>query len=93
MKIIIQFNSDNISILEDITPFNILLKPKIKEILSDFEPTINNIFDNMMETIKPIIKECFGDYNLLELKVRKLYINYSLEQKKKVLDFYQEIYY
>ena len=47
----------------------------------------------MMETIKPIIKECFGDYNLLELKVRKLYINYSLEQKKKVLDFYQEIYY
>ena len=69
------------------------MKPKIKEILSDFEPTINNIFDNMMETIKPIIKEWFGDYNLLELKVRKLYINYSLEQKKKVLDFYLEIYY
>ena len=58
---IIQFNSDNISILEDITPFNILLKLKIKEILSDFEPTINNIFDIMMETIKPIIKECLGD--------------------------------
>ena len=54
---IIQSNADNISILEDIIPFSNLLKPKIKEILSDFEPTIGEIFDYMINNINPIINE------------------------------------
>ena len=90
---IIQFNSDNIPILEDITPFKLLLLPKIKEILSDFEPTIRDIYDYMINSINPIINECFWNFKTLEKKVSKLYSNYSLEQKKKMLDFYEEIYF
>ena len=90
---IIQFNSDNIPILEDIIPFKLLLLPKIKEILSDFEPTIRDIFDYMINNINPIINEAFGNFKPLEKKVSKLYSNYSLEQKKKMLDFYEEIYF
>lgn len=33
---IVQYNSFNIPILEDITAFNKLLKPKVEEVLSDF---------------------------------------------------------
>ena len=90
---IIQFNSDNINILEDISLFKLLLKPKIKEILSDFEITIGDIFDYMIDSINPIISECFGNFKILEKKVHKLYSSYSLEQKKKMLDFYEEIYF
>ena len=90
---IIQSNSDNISILEDIIPFSNLLKPKIKEILSDFEPTIGEIFDYMVNNIKPIINESFGKFEPLASRVRRLYSIYSLEQKNKMLNFYQEIYF
>ena len=44
---IIQYNSFNIPILEDITTFDILLKPKVKDILSDFEIIINDIYDDI----------------------------------------------
>ena len=37
----IQFNSSNISILENNSIFGKLLKPKVEEILSDFELIIN----------------------------------------------------
>ena len=90
---IIQFNSDNIPILEDITRFKLLLIPKIKDILSDFEPTIRDIFDYMISNINPIINEAFGNFKPLERKVSKLYSSYSLEQKKRMLDFYEEIYF
>lgn len=69
-----------------------MLKPKIIEILSDFEYTIKDIFDYMINNINPIISESFGNFKPLEKKVIKLYSNYSLEQKKKMLDFYEEIY-
>jgi hypothetical protein len=90
---IVQYNSDNIPVLEDITIFNILLKPKVKEILSDFELTINDIFDYMLNNIKPIIIESFGDFNKLSKKVNKLYLDYAGKQKEKMLDFYKEIYF
>ena len=48
---ILQNNSDNISILEDNVAFNNLIKPKIIKILSDFEPTISEIFDYMNKQI------------------------------------------
>ena len=90
---IIQYNSDNIPLLEDITTFNILLKPQVEEILSDFESTINDIFDYMVNNIKLIIKESFEDFKKLGNRVNKLYLEYAAEQKKKILDFYKEIYF
>ena len=88
-----QFNSDRIPILEDIVPFNILLKPKIIEILSDFEYTIKDIYDYMINNINPIISESFGNFKSLEKKIIRLYQNYSEEQKKKMFDFYEEVYF
>jgi hypothetical protein len=90
---IVQYNSDNIPVLEDITIFNILLKPKVKVILSDFEFTINDIFNYMLNNIKPIIIESFGDFNKLSKKVNILYLDYAKKQKEKMLDFYKEIYF
>ena len=90
---IIQFNSDNICILSDTVPFNSLLKPKIKEILSDFKPTISEIFDYMTNNINMIIKDSFGDFKSLEYKIKSLYLKYSSAQKKKMIENYEEIYY
>ncbi len=90
---IIQYNSDKISILENDIPFNVLLKPKIVEILSDFEPTIKDIFEYMIKNIIPIISESFGNFKTLERRVIKLYTSYSEEQKKKMLDFYEQIFF
>ena len=88
-----QFNSDNIPILEDIVPFKSLLRPKIQEILSDFKPTINELFDDMKNNINSLIKESFEVFKPLESKIKNLYSKYSLAQKKKMIDFYDEIYF
>lgn len=88
-----QFNSDNIPILEDIIPFKNLLRPKIQEILSDFKPTINEFFDEMKNNINSLIKETFEVFRPLESKIKNLYSKYSLAQKKKMIDFYDEIYF
>ena len=63
---IIQSNSDNISILEDNVAFNILIKSKIKILLSKFEPTISDIFDYMNKQIYPLIENSFGYYKQLK---------------------------
>lgn len=89
----IQFNSSNISILENNSIFGKLLKPKVEEILSDFELIINEIFDYMMNNINPIIKESFWEFQNLEKKVSKLYSKYSSNQKEKMMKFYEQIYY
>ena len=57
---IIQINSDNISILSDAVPFNYLLIPKIKEILSDFKPIIFEIFEYMTNNMNITIKDSLG---------------------------------
>ena len=88
---IIQSNSDNIPTLEDIIQFKVLLKPKIIEILSGFDSTINDIYDMMINNMIPIIEESFGYYKPLEKKIKILYKNYSLEQKTKMTNFYDEI--
>ena len=90
---ILQFNSDNISILEDNVAFNNLIKPKIIKILSDFEPTISEIFDYMNKQIYPIIENSFGNYKKLKLVIEKLFNDYGKEQKIKVQNFCNEIYY
>ena len=90
---IIQYNSDNISILEDTHHFNILLKPKIEDILSEFDSTIKDIFDYMISQIKNEIDESFKIYAKLKEKVNSLYEKYAEEQKNQVLHFYKEIYY
>ena len=88
---IIQSNSDSIPILEDIIQFKSLLKPKIVEILSGFDSTINDIYDMMLNNMISIIEESFGYFKPLERKVKNLYKNYSLEQKTKITNFYNEI--
>ena len=88
---IIQSNSDSIPILEDIIQFKTLLKPKIVEILSGFDSTINDIYDMMLNNMISIIEESFGYFKPLERKVKNLYKNYSLEQKTKMTNFYNEI--
>jgi len=88
---IIQYRPNNISILEDDTIFSILTKPKIQEILSDFDITINDVYEYMIYNINPLIAESFGNYELLRKKVSKLYQKYAKEQKQKMLNFYKEI--
>ena len=90
---ILQYNSDNISILEDNVAFNNLIKPKIIKILSDFEPTISEIFDYMNKQIYPIIENSFGNYKKLKSTIEKLFSDYGKEQKIKVQNFCNEIYY
>ena len=89
---IVQYNSFNIPILEDVIAFNKLLKPKVEEVLSDFELTINDIYDYMIYRIKPLIAESFNDYKNLSKKVSKLYTEFAKKQKKEILDFYEKIY-
>ena len=89
---IVQYNSFNIPILEDVIAFNKLLKPKVEEVLSDFELTINDIYDYMICRIKPLIAESFNDYKNLSKKVSKLYTEFAKKQKKEILDFYEKIY-
>ena len=89
---IIQFNSDSIPIIENDCNFNNLLKPKIEEILSDFQITINDIYQYMIDNIKPIIYDSFNNFKGLKIKVCEIYLDYSNEQKKKMLEFYNEIY-
>ena len=87
----IQQNSDHISILEDDAIFNNLLKPKITDILSDFEITINKIYEYMMENITPAIEISFKNFELLKKKVLKLYKKYAGDQNDKMHNFYEEI--
>ena len=89
---IIQNNSDNINIIEDTIAFNHLIKPKVEDILSGFNKTIDYIFDNMVKKIQPIIKASFGGYeNLLE-KVSNIFYEYSENKKEKMLKFYKQIF-
>ena len=78
--------------MEDVIAFNKLLKPKVEEVLSDFELTINDIYDYMICRIKPLIAESFNDYKNLSKKVSKLYTEFAKKQKKEIFDFYEKIY-
>ena len=90
---IIQYNSDNISILEDTVDFNNLIKQKIIDAFTFFEPTILDIYDYMNRQIKPLIDNAFGYYHNLKIKVVKIFTDYADEQRKKVQDIFNELYY
>ena len=90
---IIQFNADNISILEDTVAFNNLIKQKIIDAFIFFEPTILDIYDYMNSQIKPLIDNAFGYYHNLKIKVVKIFTDYADEQRKKVQDIFKELYY
>ena len=47
----------------------------------------------MIFNIRPAIIKSFRDFKNLQKKVNKLYIEYALKQKKKILDFYNEIFF
>ena len=89
---IIQYNSDNISILEDTVAFNNLIKQKIIDAFTFFEPTILDIYDYMNSQIKPLIDNAFGYYHNLKIKVVKIFTDYADEQRKKVQDIFNELY-
>jgi hypothetical protein len=90
---IIQFNADNISILEDTVAFNTLIKQKIIDAFIFFEPTILDIYDYMNSQIIPLIDNAFGDFYNLKIKVVKIFSDYADEQRKKVQDIFKELYY
>ena len=89
---IIQYNSDNISILEDTVAFNNLIKQKIIDAFTFFEPTILDIYDYMNSQIIPLIDNAFGYYHNLKIKVVKIFTDYADEQRKKVQDIFNELY-
>jgi hypothetical protein len=90
---IIQFNADNISILEDTVAFNTLIKQKIIDAFIFFEPTILDIYDYMNSQIRPLIDNTFGDFDNLKNKVVEIFSDYADEQRKKVQDIFKELYY
>jgi hypothetical protein len=90
---IIQFNADNISILENTVAFNTLIKQKIIDAFIFFEPTILDIYDYMNSQIIPLIDNAFGDFYNLKIKVVKIFSDYADEQRKKVQDIFKELYY
>ena len=90
---IIQFNADNISILEDTVAFNTLIKQKIIDAFIFFEPTILDIYDYMLSQIMPLLDNAFGDFYNLKIKVVKIFCDYADEQRKKVQDIFKELYY
>ena len=90
---IIQFNADNISILENTVAFNTLIKQKIIDAFIFFEPTILDIYDYMQSQIMPLLDNAFGAFYNLKIKVVKIFCDYADEQRKKVQDIFKELYY
>ena len=84
-------NSDKISILEDEIPFQLLITPKIKEILNIFEEIIKNIYEKIKKIINKTIESNFSEFINLKNKVNDLYVNYSFSQFNKMDKFYKEI--
>ena len=87
-----QTNSDKISILEDEIPFQLLITPKIKEILKIFEEIIINIYKSIKKKIETSINNCFGQFMNLKNKVNEIYDVYSEFQYNNMKKFYDEIY-
>lgn len=84
-------NIDQITILEDKIPFQLLITPKIKEILHIFEEIINNIYKLIKEKIGFSINECFGEFKNLKEKINEIYDDYSELQFKNMKNIYNEI--
>ena len=86
-----QTNSDKITILEDEVPFQLLITPKIDEILSIFKEIIVSIYEKIIDKIKVYISNSFGKYKNLENKVKDIYEDYTKSQYDKMNKFYKEI--
>ncbi len=84
-------NIDQITILEDKIPFELLITPKIKDILKIFEEIINNIYKLIKEKIGISINNCFRDFKNLNDKVNEIYDDYSELQFKNMKNIYNEI--
>ena len=86
-----QINSDNITILEDKVPFDLLIIPKLKDILNTFEEVIDIIYQKIKIKIEEFIRKSFIQYTNLKNKVIELYKLYSDTQFQKMNKFYKEI--
>ena len=86
-----QINSDNITIREDEIPFQLLIVPKLKEILDVFEEVIDSIFRKIKSKIEEYLKNAFTKYINLKSEIVRLYNNYSDIQYNKMTKFYKEI--
>ena len=86
-----QINSDNITIREDEIPFQLLIIPKLKEILNVFEEVIDSIYAKIKAKIEEYLKNTFVKYINLKIEVVKLYNKYSDNQYNVMNKFYKEI--
>ena len=86
-----QINSDNIKIREDEIPFQLLIVPKLKDILNVFEEVIESIYKKIKSRIEEYLKNAFSKYINLKSVIIKLYDKYSETQYNKMLKFYKEI--
>ena len=86
-----QINSDNITIREDAIPFQLLIIPKLKEILNVFEEVIDSIYKKIKAKIEEYLKNTFAKYINLKIEVVELNNKYSDNQYNKMFKFYKEI--
>lgn len=86
-----QHNANNLSILEDSIPYDILIKEKLKEILNGLDLVINEIYDYVHNRICNLFYESFGrELKYLRLKVIELFDKYGMEQMNKVKFYFEE---
>ena len=86
-----QINSDNIKIREDEIPFQLLIIPRLKDILNVFEEVIESIYKKIKSKIEEYLKNAFSKYINLKSEIVRLYNKYSEAQYNKMLKFYKEI--
>ena len=86
-----QINSDNIKIREDEIPFQLLIVPKLKDILNIFEEVIDSIYNKIKIKIEDYLKNTFAKYINLKSEVVRLYNIYSDTQYNKMYKFYKEM--
>ncbi|ORX52168.1 P-loop containing nucleoside triphosphate hydrolase protein [Piromyces finnis] len=89
---IIQDNADNISIVGDGIPFNLLLSEEIENIFEvDIKNSIDAVYNIMYDDITSIIDDFFKDYPYLRDEINYIFEEYAMKKKSDVIKFYKEL--
>ncbi|ORX53885.1 P-loop containing nucleoside triphosphate hydrolase protein [Piromyces finnis] len=89
---IIQNNADNISIVGDGIPFNLLLTEEIENIFEvDIKNSIDTVYNIMYDDITSFIDDFFKDYPYLKDEINYFFEEYAMEKKNAVIKFYKEL--
>ncbi|OUM57513.1 hypothetical protein PIROE2DRAFT_64964 [Piromyces sp. E2] len=83
-KNIIEHNLENIEILEDTVPFNLLLRSELKKILEKWDLFILDINDYMKKEINELINKTFENYPELNVKIQELFNEFDSMQYNEV---------